>query len=248
MGLISRVSSRTYRFKMTILTKIPTCGLLLTILIWNSAKFNSSLYSYHPITMSLAYLILIPFIVNLLQDKSEHLNYQTSVLLHTIIGSVIVLLNIAGFYAIYQSREDAGKIHFKSWHSYFGTLTIISLLVSTGIFGIPGRYLFLTKFIAKFTNWQPVILQLKLKNIHRWFIIPTCLFATLTLVTSTSFKTVQIGILDKLTENMPTFRPILEWLIIAIILSQYTFLIYKFLYKKYSNIHAYESIPEEIEG
>lgn len=89
---------------------------------------GSSLFSWHPTLMTLAFVGCM--FEGLLAFNPESSLFfgaarQTKVLFHQVCQICAVVLSLAGFAVIYYNKTLNDKPHFTTWHGFFGIITII---------------------------------------------------------------------------------------------------------------------------
>jgi len=98
--------------------------------------FNGSLFSYHPILMSLAFLtlmgegVLFARKAGITTGKDARATLMAN---HARLQLLALVFSLAGFATIYINKERLGKPHFKTWHGSLGLgVVLASLGVSAG--------------------------------------------------------------------------------------------------------------------
>ncbi|XP_039271588.2 transmembrane reductase CYB561D2-like isoform X1 [Styela clava] len=125
------------------------------------ASPGSSLFSWHPTLMTIAFTTLMVEAILVFSPESSLLfraSRKTKVTVHWILQCSCVLCALIGFVVIFYNKYERSKSHFTSWHGIFGLITVIYIVVqaSCGIFLL---YPSLVK------NWKLV----QLKTYHATF-------------------------------------------------------------------------------
>merc|ERR1711976_127184 len=151
MGLISRVSSRTYRAseflssKMLHLVSSLLCFIPSLTIIYLAPPY-SVLFTYHPQCMALSFILFFTTLAHQFRKdpKPAWSVFSKKRQVHAygmIIASISALI---GFLAIYinknlkpDSKEKSYlEVHFTSWHGKFGLVAMISVLCQV-LLGLP---------------------------------------------------------------------------------------------------------------
>lgn len=113
-----------------------SAGLFTVYMIYVSAKGGISswnddqgvtLFSWHPLCMSLAFgLLSIEAVRTIQRRRSSSLNVQ----IHSSLNDVAIVLALIGTFAIYSRKEGLGKPHFSSWHAWAGLCTLLLFFVN----------------------------------------------------------------------------------------------------------------------
>ncbi|KAH9510206.1 hypothetical protein Btru_043769 [Bulinus truncatus] len=118
---------------------------------------GSSLFSWHPTLMSIAFSLLsLEGIVIFSKSSSlfPKLTRPTKATIHYFLMGSAVTCAIVGFYVIYINKENAGKSHLTSWHGLLGAITVgYACLQSTG------------GALAKYYNYTKRLLNVKLADL-----------------------------------------------------------------------------------
>eukprot|EP01098_Paradermamoeba_levis_P014942 TRINITY_DN7343_c0_g1_i1.p1 TRINITY_DN7343_c0_g1~~TRINITY_DN7343_c0_g1_i1.p1 ORF type:complete len:216 (-),score=30.15 TRINITY_DN7343_c0_g1_i1:4-588(-) len=90
-------------------------------------------FNYHPSFMILGYLFFMSqgllTVVNFKGARSYYLN------LHLIFGLLAQLASSYAFYVIYTNKIISNRLHFQTWHSWFGLVTFC-LTTNQNLFGL----------------------------------------------------------------------------------------------------------------
>jgi cytochrome b-561 domain-containing protein 2 len=118
------------KFPITIWHILSLLSLLVAGLVTNMF-LDGSLFSYHPIGMSIAYVVLMSEAVCTAIDfrKKEGSERVKRISRHMFVNFGALAAAIVGFSAIYLNKVKAGKSHFTSWHGKMGLFTFISTIV-----------------------------------------------------------------------------------------------------------------------
>jgi len=137
--------------------------------------YDASLFSYHPVCMSLAYVLFMTEAVRTAISFRGKLGGEErvrSISRHMYVNVAAVLLAIAGFVAIYKNKIRLGKQHFQSYHARIGLFVFVSTLaVAAGGF-LSFKKMGLINFFAE--KLHPTI-----KRGHRAAGVVTYFFAVL---------------------------------------------------------------------
>lgn len=122
---------------------------------------GSSLFSWHPTLMTIAFSMLMVEAILLFSPESSLLFWasrKTKVTTHWILQISCIACALIGFATIFFNKVRGSKSHFTTWHGLFGLITIIYVLIQAacGIF-------LLYPSLAK--NWKLV----QLKTYHATF-------------------------------------------------------------------------------
>uniref|UniRef100_F6QDK5 ascorbate ferrireductase (transmembrane) n=2 Tax=Ciona intestinalis TaxID=7719 RepID=F6QDK5_CIOIN len=132
-------------------------AIAFTAYIFYISSPGSSLFSWHPTLMSLAFSCLMVEAILVFSPESSlfiKASRKTKVRIHWILQTCAVVSGILGFSAIVINKIRNNKEHFKSWHGTFGLITVIYVIVQA-LFGI----FLLYPQAAKKWNWK--LMQLK---------------------------------------------------------------------------------------
>ncbi|XP_002124697.2 transmembrane reductase CYB561D2 [Ciona intestinalis] len=132
-------------------------AIAFTAYIFYISSPGSSLFSWHPTLMSLAFSCLMVEAILVFSPESSlfiKASRKTKVRIHWILQTCAVVSGILGFSAIVINKIRNDKEHFKSWHGTFGLITVIYVIVQA-LFGI----FLLYPQAAKKWNWK--LMQLK---------------------------------------------------------------------------------------
>eukprot|EP00043_Microstomoeca_roanoka_P001260 m.31826 g.31826 ORF g.31826 m.31826 type:complete len:229 (-) comp10722_c0_seq1:169-855(-) len=135
-------------------------GALLTVGITYIAQPGSSLFSWHPVCMALAFTVLMTYGISVFAPGNT-LSYRDKVWRHFLCNAGAGLLTLSGFLIIYTNKNLLGKQHFASRHGFVGL--IVSMLV---VAQAAGSSIFL---FPDFTNKLLGISNVKkAKMLHRY--------------------------------------------------------------------------------
>ncbi|XP_063680191.1 transmembrane reductase CYB561D2-like [Bolinopsis microptera] len=141
-------------------------GFIVTI-SWSP---TSSLFSWHPTLMSVAFLGLQCESILLFHPRfSPVTNHALRVKLHQIFQIVGFVLGSIGMVIIYILKENAGKPHISSWHALFGLSAMILTLIQL-VGGLPLIY----SQIRKILPMSKSLGELKRKHAQMGLITVIC--------------------------------------------------------------------------
>lgn len=134
---------KLYRYSRTV------CGVftqvlcaLFSVFITVLSRPGSSLFSWHPFLMTLAFSFFMTEAILLFNPYSspiKKLKHKTKGRLHWILQGLCVCCAAAGLAAIFYNKSLNDKPHFTSWHGLIGVLTVSGVgLQSLG--GLPLLY------------------------------------------------------------------------------------------------------------
>ncbi|KAK1800055.1 hypothetical protein P4O66_006554 [Electrophorus voltai] len=142
------------------------------------SKPGSSLFSWHPFLMTLAFSFIMTEAILLFSTHSSlfrKAKHQTKARLHWILQSLSASCAVFGFGAIVYNKHVHGKPHFTSWHGLIGVITVcVAVLQSVG--GLAILYPKLAK------GWSLA----KLKRSHAAFGLVAYLLGSASVVLGTS--------------------------------------------------------------
>ncbi|KAF0699981.1 Aste57867_9460 [Aphanomyces stellatus] len=107
------------------------------------------LFSWHPITLALAYLLATPSALIAMSDRRGETNHGKRIALvqwHVLMQILTVILMTIGFGAIYVNKEKNNRPHFTSIHSWIGC-TALGFYYMNFFFGMFKTY-------GGKVNWQ----------------------------------------------------------------------------------------------
>ncbi|XP_073501227.1 transmembrane reductase CYB561D2 [Phyllobates terribilis] len=106
-------------------------ALTVTIYIACVSQLGTSLFSWHPFLMSLAFSFMTEAILVFSPDSSvlRSFSRKARVRAHWALQLLSVLCAILGLGIIYYNKGVHGKPHFSTWHGRLGLLTVLCALV-----------------------------------------------------------------------------------------------------------------------
>eukprot|EP01126_Amoeba_proteus_P018448 TRINITY_DN193_c0_g4_i21.p1 TRINITY_DN193_c0_g4~~TRINITY_DN193_c0_g4_i21.p1 ORF type:complete len:293 (+),score=39.38 TRINITY_DN193_c0_g4_i21:104-880(+) len=150
-------------------------SILATVtFVWRTLLLSSldSYFTYHPILMSLSFLILIPQGVLLLVGGKSlvgsvgslctDMKRSTKVGIHFGLQLTAVLFYMLGFITIFCHKSSIGSSHLMTWHSILGVTTITFGTVFQ-IFGVLLYFSKLKVFAESRLDCKPLLV----KKVHR---------------------------------------------------------------------------------
>nr|XP_033774158.1 cytochrome b561 domain-containing protein 1 isoform X1 [Geotrypetes seraphini] len=135
---------------------------------------GTSLFSWHPFFMALAFCFCLTEAILLLSPENSPFCFcsrNAKVQLHWIGQSFVILFAAAGFIFIVSSKNRSEQQHFTSWHSILGTITIAATCGQA----LCGVFLLFPKLVK-----LSAVARLKLYHVTYGLII--YLFATFTVL------------------------------------------------------------------
>ncbi|WAR26534.1 C56D1-like protein [Mya arenaria] len=91
---------------------------------------GSSLFSWHPTLMTLAFVVgMFEAMLVFNRESSIFVNMQrpTKVLIHHVLQVFAVVCSLTGFTVIYYNKVLNEKPHFTSWHGLLGIITVCAI-------------------------------------------------------------------------------------------------------------------------
>ena len=158
---MSRTSEAAAR--QTLIRRVACGGAVVALLALfvRAAPKYTDVFLYHPTSMAIACVGLLPEVVALaLQAKrssSFHVRNE-QVQAHVLVAVAFKLVALAGYAAIWKSKVDRGKPHFTTWHGKLGLLSFV-LLVAQVLLGF-AQFLALPSLVNTAT-------RIWCKNAHR---------------------------------------------------------------------------------
>ena len=122
------------------------------IYFFNAGTFNS-LFQYHPISMALAFVAVMPEVLHAAMHirKAKSMNARTETLdRHMYFAFLMKTFAVIGFLVIYVNKNNRGKHHFTSRHGQFGVLCVIFVVAQVVLGAVYHYRLGPTR---KFPNW-----------------------------------------------------------------------------------------------
>lgn len=101
--------------------------LVLTVFIAVLARPGSSLFSWHPFLMTLAFSLFMTEAILLFSPHGspiKKLAHKTKGRIHWVLQSLCVSCAMLGLAAISYNKHVNGKPHFTSWHGLLGLVTV----------------------------------------------------------------------------------------------------------------------------
>ncbi|TTN83894.1 Cytochrome b561 domain-containing protein 2 [Bagarius yarrelli] len=126
--LLSESEPRLYRLSRLLcggLTHFLCVAFTGTVAI--IAKPGSSLFSWHPFLMTLAFSFLMTEAILLFSPHSSpalRCKHQVKSRLHWILQCSCVSCALLGFGTIFYNKQANGKPHFSTWHALLGVVTV----------------------------------------------------------------------------------------------------------------------------
>lgn len=152
------------------------CALFTGYITYAAHQPTSTLFSWHPTLMSLAFAFLMAEAILVFSPQSSLLQQKPRKLKVTCHWTLMVcsaVCAITGFAVIYYNKELREKPHLKSWHGILGIITVAYVIVQC----CGGFNLLYPQFSAKFVRLA------SLKQMHATSGLFLFLLATFSLVT-----------------------------------------------------------------
>ncbi|XP_042211072.1 transmembrane reductase CYB561D2-like [Homarus americanus] len=117
---------------------IRATGAIFPIYVGYLTKLGSSLFSYHPFFMTVAFTGLMTEAVFMFSEASlaAGRRHSTKITAHWFVLLLVAVAHSLGFASIYINKELNNKPHFTSWHGSVGLVTSVLLWaqLSVGVF------------------------------------------------------------------------------------------------------------------
>ncbi|XP_067118433.1 transmembrane reductase CYB561D2 [Centruroides vittatus] len=153
--------------------------VIFTIFILITSQPGSSLFSWHPTCMILAYGLIFFEGVRVFSSKFyTNVNKPLKITIHWILQVSALSLALIGFLVIFYSKILKNKWHFQTWHAIFGLVTILMTLAEC-MGGILAKYSFLLKKFVK---------PLTIKRAHALSSILTFSLSAVSIITGMNSK------------------------------------------------------------
>ncbi|CAM9938501.1 unnamed protein product [Pylaiella littoralis] len=141
-------------------TMTTVLGLGLALYVSQVAYNQGGLFAWHPVLMSLSALGLSTAGIQAVRSRHAVGGIQPKtqrVQLHSIFSNLAMASMLGGLYAIYSNKENMGKDHWTSWHSWAGLLALALWVANIAVAGVQ------TADLEK----RRVVFLWKSRN-HRW--------------------------------------------------------------------------------
>ncbi|CAG06898.1 unnamed protein product, partial [Tetraodon nigroviridis] len=119
---------RIYRFSRTaFLVSLHCICIIFTIFVTLQSRPGSSLFSWHPFLMTLAFSLFMTEAILIFSPHGfpiQKLTYRTKSRCHWILQGLCVSCAVLGVAAIYYNKHLNGKPHLTSWHGVLGAMTL----------------------------------------------------------------------------------------------------------------------------
>ncbi|XP_045616924.1 transmembrane reductase CYB561D2 [Procambarus clarkii] len=129
--------------------RVGVVGVFLSYVAW-VAKPGSSLFSWHPVCMTLAFTGLMTEAVFMFSKSGLAAGrvHSTKITAHWVVLILVATVHGVGFAAIYYNKELNNKPHFVSWHGCVGLAASVLLWVQLNA-GVFAKYPKLLKSIMQ---------------------------------------------------------------------------------------------------
>ena len=105
------------------------CSIVVVLLArWMLGKQWTNLFQYHPISMTVCFLGLMPELLYVSRSlrKCRSMNERSERIGdHLLLATMVKTLALVGFIAIYVDKNHRGKKHFTTWHGLMGVITVL---------------------------------------------------------------------------------------------------------------------------
>ncbi|XP_038626620.1 cytochrome b561 domain-containing protein 2 isoform X1 [Tachyglossus aculeatus] len=129
MTLTMETESRIYRALRTASgASAHLVAVCFTIFVAVLARPGSSLFSWHPVLMSLAFSFLMTEALLVFSPESSllrSLSRKGRARCHWVLQLLALLCAVLGFGLIIYNKEVHGKTHLSTWHGRMGLLTVL---------------------------------------------------------------------------------------------------------------------------
>ncbi|XP_076012671.1 transmembrane reductase CYB561D2 [Genypterus blacodes] len=120
------------RIGSSVLTHCVCIGftVFMAVMSWP----GSSLFSWHPFFMTLAFSLLMTEAILIFSRHGSPIRkclHKTKVRLHWILQSLALCCALLGLAAIFYNKHLNGKAHFTSWHGLLGLITVCVVSVQS---------------------------------------------------------------------------------------------------------------------
>merc|ERR1712223_949591 len=106
------------------------------------AKPASDLFSWHPVCMSMAFVLLMLQAIMIFSTESSLTPTSPrpdKIQLHWILHAFGMASAVFGFLSVYFNKELNGRKHFTTWHSRFGLVTMMGMFLAA-LGGLVAKY------------------------------------------------------------------------------------------------------------
>lgn len=122
----------SHHHHFTTLRRLVTIG----VAIWMSYLFLGSnfseLFQYHPVTMIISFVGLLPEITaltNVIRRQRSVGDREACIARHMYLSLLMKFFSIIGFIAITINKNRKGKHHYTTWHGKIGLATVVILVL-----------------------------------------------------------------------------------------------------------------------
>jgi cytochrome b-561 domain-containing protein 2 len=122
LDVVARASTAVFTAYMAWVSYVDGSGLSS----WKGSDGNT-LFAWHPICMSLSFGIISVEALRAIQRRRSSI---TNVQIHSSLNDCAIILALVGFFAIYSRKDDLGKPHFGSWHSWAGLCALAGFVLN----------------------------------------------------------------------------------------------------------------------
>lgn len=165
--------------------------VVLTAFVLYTAWPGSSLFSWHPTLMVLAFVVCMwegLLVFNKESSLFVNVSRSTKVLIHQILNIAAVVFAILGFIVIYYNKDLNAKPHFTTWHGLFGLVTVICVTVQS-LGGDVVRY----EWLRKLLRVKMSLGTLKIYHATSGLVAFTLVVTTIMLAFYSTWFTSQVG-------------------------------------------------------
>merc|ERR1711971_889975 len=131
-----------YLKKIQVKMVVHLISVALTGFYFYLANPGKDLFSWHPVCMSLGFVLLILQAIVIFSPESSltpNSPRTDKVQLHWLLHAFGVASACFGFAAVFFNKEINGRKHFTTWHSKLGLATMVGLLCAV-LGGISANY------------------------------------------------------------------------------------------------------------
>jgi cytochrome b-561 domain-containing protein 2 len=110
---------------------VSICAMIYMMNFWLSVSWKD-VFQYHPLTMTAAFVAAMPETLHsaLSIRRARSMNDRVgSSRRHLILSTLMSVLTLIGYAAIYYNKDQRKKQHLKTWHGLFGFVTVCVIVV-----------------------------------------------------------------------------------------------------------------------
>lgn len=150
--------------KATLARRFVT-GLLLPLMLYYyfSGALNS-LFQYHPMAMSVAFVVVMPEVIHAahcVRRSRSMADRAARITTHMYLSLGVKTLALVGFIVIYTNKGNRGKPHLTTWHGRLGASTVVALAAQVVLgLAVHWRLVSNVSFARKAHKWLGVTVAL----------------------------------------------------------------------------------------